>query len=316
MFNPSHDEKRAASQLLAQLTNPACDKINEFTSHVFRTRGGRIGSGMGLLLEVLWGYYINQLLTSQNAGFELALFPEHQYHDFACVFDSREWNHTTKDGEFFRIEAKSMNLGADESKGHFDVLQDQLDNHDALVVLVWKWEPIDQYHYSPLIADSFFGLAKQVAQLRDSLHIARGGSFVTSDNCPDGCVPSQCPHHGEPLNAARKRERLSGPQSCRPSQTVSYAANYGGLVRMLKTSTSEARNIYRRIRKENDTADAYISFIHRNLPDEEANQYTIGEWRKLADTLGIDAQGLSHDKLITVIRNNHPSYMDKLKDLS
>ena len=47
---------------------------------------------------------------------------EHEYNDYACLEMDCEWNPKTREGEFFRIEAKSMNLDADESKGHFDEL--------------------------------------------------------------------------------------------------------------------------------------------------------------------------------------------------
>ena len=40
----------------------ACMKMNEFSSNVLKTRGGRIGSGMGALLEALWGYMMNQII--------------------------------------------------------------------------------------------------------------------------------------------------------------------------------------------------------------------------------------------------------------
>lgn len=89
---------------VSRLSNIACQRMNEFSSRILKTRGGRIGSGMGALL------------------------------------------------------------------------------------------------------DSFFDRAKGIAMLRDALHIARGGSFVGSEYCPDGCQSDYCVHIGEPLNAEGKRE--------------------------------------------------------------------------------------------------------------
>lgn len=316
MLRPADNDKKIALDMVAGVSNEAYIRVNQFTSKVFRTRGGRIGSGMGLVLEALWGYYVNEVLrNSKTANCELAWLTEHQYDDFACVATNLEWDPSTKGGEFFRIEAKSMNLGADESKAHFDVLIKQLDSYDHLLVLVWNWQPVDQYHFCPFVKDSFFGLAKPITELRDALHKARGGSFVSRDNCPDGCEPSVCPHHGEPLNAAGKRERLSGPKSLRPSEVVSYAANFGGLVRMLKTSTNESRRVLRKIRKENDTAHAFISFIHRNLPDEEANQYNALEWSKIAEALNIEVGTKSKAELQNAVRATGPSYMNLLREL-
>ena len=45
---------------------------------------------------------------------------------------------------------------------------------------------------------------------------------------------------------------------------VSYAANFGGLVRMLKTNNSESRSKFRELRRDNRIVDEYVSFIHRN----------------------------------------------------
>ena len=51
--------------ILAAAPN-ALTEINTFTKQVFHTRGGRIGSGMGLLLEGLWGYYIHQFISEES----------------------------------------------------------------------------------------------------------------------------------------------------------------------------------------------------------------------------------------------------------
>ena len=240
----------------------AINKMNQFCQEVLKTRGGRIGSGMGGLLEALWGYYMNTELSTTEC--EIAWFPNHQYHDFACLHKTADWNEETKAGEFFRIEAKTMNTGADESKGHFDVLKNELEEYDSLIILTWEWKSISVTYNTPYITDYFFGKSIPITQIRDELHIARGGSFVDPNNCPDHCIPADCTHSGEPLNEQGKRERLSGPDSCRPSQKVSYAANFGGLVRMLKTNNSESRSKFRELRRDNRIVDEYVSFIHRN----------------------------------------------------
>ena len=99
---------------------------------------------MGGLLEALWGYHTNIVIYERKGtSFELAWFPDHQFHDFACVHRHREWVPDIKQGELFRIEAKSMNFEADESKAHFDVLENQLDEYDALLLLVWRWTDLD-----------------------------------------------------------------------------------------------------------------------------------------------------------------------------
>jgi len=190
----------------------ACRKMNAFSSEVLRTRGGRIGSGMGALLEALWGYMMNQALSENGHDLEIAWFANNQYNDFACLEKTASWDEKNRVGELFRIEAKSMNVGADESKAHFDVLHNELHEYDSLLILVWEWKNIDANCFSPQIIDAFFDIAKPIILLRDELHIARGGSFVDADTCPDGCSPNDCLHHGEPLNAAGKRERIGGPE--------------------------------------------------------------------------------------------------------
>lgn len=281
----------------------ACDRINQFSAQVLQTRGGRIGSGMGSLLEALWGYNVNCVLRERGgelAQVEIGWFPDHDYNDFACIRRNAEWDPTTRRGELLRIEAKSMNMGADESKGHFDEIIECLCPSDLLLVLVWSWDAIDECRVSPRIRDHYIGPARVIATLRDRLHVARGGRFVDRADCPDGCAPEQCKHHGEPLNADGKRERKSGPSSCR-GENVSYAANFGGLVRMLKTSSSEARHVFRKLRKSEPEIHRYISFLHRNFPDEEANQYSATEWKLVARALGVlPSRPVSKEELIHI----------------
>lgn len=292
----------------------ACQKMNTFSSEILKTRGGRIGSGMGALLEALWGYMMNQALLENGFDLEIAWFTNNQYNDFACLEKAAQWDEQSRAGELFRIEAKSMNTGADESKAHFDVLHSELHEFDSLLILVWEWKSIGSNYFSPLIIDAFFNLSIPIVLLRDELHIARGGSFVDANTCPDGCSPNDCLHHGEPLNAAGKRERIGGPETTRPSNKVSYAANFGGLVRMLKTDNEVARSTFRKIRKNDKTADEYISFIHRIFPSEEINKYTINELRLIANALGINYAKLSKTDLLVEMRKN-PNYMQELRDL-
>lgn len=313
-----------AAQAVIEATPRACTAINEFTRATFSVRGGRIGSGMGTLLEALWGYYVNAALEKAPGGpvdCEIAWLSDHEFNDFAVVERNAPWNSATKLGELLRVEAKSMNAGADESKAHFDELQQNLNVHDLAVILVWEWSPVDANRVHPKILDHFIGFVKPIAVLRDGLHIARGGSFVDRASCPDQalkenpCTPATCPHHGEPLNAATKRERLSGPASRRVSASVSHAANFGGMVRMLKTDSAAARSTFRQLRRANAEADRYISFIHRNYQDEERNQYMIAEWRTLAERLGVATKGKTAGELAAEIRATDPAYQAKLRDM-
>lgn len=309
---------KESAQLIAEATPAACEEINKFSRTVLRTRGGRLGSGMGSLLEALWGYYINKTLLNEGgeaAACEVAWLDDHEYNDFACIHRDQEWIKSKRQGELLRIEAKSMNTGADESKGHFDEIDGHLNSWDLLLVLVWSWDPCDKYRVYPHIRDHFIGPAKQVANLRDVLHLARGGTFVIQGNCPDKCSLKKCPHIGEPLNAAGKRERNTGPSSRRPSQNVSFAANFGGLVRMLKTDSENARAELRTIRKKSNVAHQYVSFIHRNFPKEERNQYKTSEWVSVAKSSGVDPGNLTKDELIEEIRKSVKKYQDKLRKL-
>lgn len=302
-------------------TRITCPRINDFSRQVLITRGGRIGSGMGSLLEALWGFYVNQVLQSNNnqaLEFEFGWFSSHGYNDFACILRDVEWNPETRTGELLRVEAKSMNIEADESKGHFDELIDNLGEWDLLLVLLWSWELADDIRVYPHIRDYFIGSALAVAILRDRLHIARGGTFVEQKNCPDGCNPAICPHHGEPLNKEGNRERRSGPETRRPKGS-SYAANFGGLLRMLQTSSVQDHREFCKVRAENDVAHNYISFIHRNYPDRELSQYKKQEWLTLAEHLGVSTRNtgkqLKIEELVNLIRSVAPDYQDHLREI-
>lgn len=299
---------------LKRLSILATDKINEFSENVLKTRGGRIGSGMGLLIEALWGYYINIELEKEN--FEIGWFPDHQYNDFVCLKKNEEWNAITKEGEEYRMEVKSMNFGADESKGHFDVLSSEIGELDLLIVIIWEWEQITKHHSVPKIIDQYIGLAQDIIILRDALHETRGGVFVTKGNCPEedcNCPDNFCTYEGEPLNAAKKRERRKGPPSAKP-KGVSYAANFGGLIRMIKTSGLESRRKFRQLRVSNPSIDEYISFIHRNYKSEEENQYTRNEWNTIASLYNLDTTSLSKKEIINLVRESIPEYHIALRD--
>jgi hypothetical protein len=110
-----------AVQEVIAATPIACQEINKFSQRVFKTRGGRMGSGMGLLLEGLWGYYVDQGRPAReagNEGWEIGWLSDHEYNDFACIQCDMPWIPATNEGEFFRIEAKSMNSAADESRSN------------------------------------------------------------------------------------------------------------------------------------------------------------------------------------------------------
>lgn len=253
---------RQAAELIREVSPQVIKEINHFTKVVFRTRGGRLGSGMGLLLEGLWGYYTSRALD--DYGVEIAWIAEDQYNDYAVTRSEQDWNPVTRDGELLRIEAKTMNLGADETKGHFAELERNIADNDLLLILLWRWTQLDETHYvCPQIVDVLLERAKPIAQLRDELHLARGGSFVNASECPDGCDPAVCSHDGEPLNANGKRERLSGPESTRPSLKVSFASNFGGLKRMIAGRTKAARDVRDKFAEREPVARRYIDFIQQ-----------------------------------------------------
>jgi hypothetical protein len=315
---PNHIAPERAVEIILSASTDSVARINQFTRDVFHTRGGRIGSGMGLLLEGLWGYYVNQHLrerVDEARDVEIAWITHHEYNDFACVYRGVAWDGPTRSGEIIRVEAKSMIASADESKAHFDEMAGYFSPHDLLVVLMWDWVALDEFSFYPHVREQFIGRAKEVAYLRDMLHLKRGGSFVDRDACPDECIPADCTHHGESLNANGKRERLSGPKTRRPAN-VPCAANFGGLVRMLKTGGEDARREFRRVRQDSETAHAYISFIHRNRPDEEINQYMKAEWLALADQLNVPiAKSASPTEIRDAIAVVAPHFREHLRRL-
>jgi hypothetical protein len=232
----SDDPGVCASALKASLLEVRAG-INDFTAAHFHCLGGRTGSGMGSLLEALWAFYARQTLSKAlSRDYEIAWMVDNAYNDFAVVGAEEAWDPENRGGEILRIEAKSMSLHAREKKAHFDALPKEIGADDLLLVLVWRWIPLvegGQIVY-PMVLGEFLGNALEIAHLRDALHTARGGSFVSRDDCPDGCDPAACSHDGEPLNWAGTRERRFGPAATRRVKT-SYAANFGGLKRMIGT---------------------------------------------------------------------------------
>ena len=74
----------AADKIIAA-THAAVDEVNAFTAEVFHTRGGRIGSGMGGVIEALWGFHLNSILKrDKGIEYELGWIYGHEYNDFAC----------------------------------------------------------------------------------------------------------------------------------------------------------------------------------------------------------------------------------------
>jgi hypothetical protein len=264
---PAKSTPEEAFQEILRVSPAAVEDVNSLTIQAFQTRGGRIGSGLGGVIEALWGFYVNKHLLNSAYGIELAWISGHEYNDFACLTRDVEWEPDTKDGELLRIEVKSMVKAADESKAHFDRLKKELTPTDILAVFLWDWVAVDTLarRSYPKITASFVGRANSVAELRDQLHIARGGAFVESAHCPDGCQIVPCSHDGEPLNAKGIRERLSGPESTRGTGKSSYAANFGGLVRMLGARSQEAQAILQKVFEGSDDQNRYVRFIETNF---------------------------------------------------
>ena len=222
---------------------------------------------MGMVIEALWGFYLNaELAKNPNSACEMAWMYGHEYNDFACVLKDADWDPDTRTGELLRVEVKSMVVAADESKAHFDRLQSELDHDEILVIFLWDWIEVPSTSYrAPTITDHFIGTALPIAHLRDVLHEVRGGSFVMPDACPDACDHGACTHVGEPLNSSGVRERRTGPDSARASN-VSYAANFGGLLRMLGTRNQEGKDALINEAAANDTAKRFVDFMARNFP--------------------------------------------------
>jgi hypothetical protein len=264
---PADDPDVCTSTLQASLLEIRAS-INDFTASHFHCLGGRVGSGMGSLMEALWAFYARHALSEAlSRDYEMAWIVDNEYNDFAIVRAEAAWDSVTREGEILRIEAKSMNLDADETKGHFDALWQEIGEHDQLLVLVWRWVPHasgGQIVY-PKVLGELMTNALEIARLRDALHSARGGTFVTAASCPDGCGPASCVHAGEPLNASGTRERDSGPVTALSAKASSAAKNFGGLTRMIKVSSAAARETLEE-QMAHPTRAEYVNFINA-FPD-------------------------------------------------
>jgi hypothetical protein len=206
-----------------------------------------------------------------------------------------------------------MNLDVDEAKGHFDEIQTKLSNNELLVVLLWRWVASEKgQRVYPAITDSFVNFAQPVAALRDDLHLLRGGWFNSFANCSEkpecGCT-QLCRYEGEPINVKGVKERRVGPPSARAAK-VEYAANFGGLVRMLKTSSEEMRQCIYGHCHTSPIARSYVEFIHRNLPAEERNAFKVAVWRSAADSFDVKEAGIT--EIQTALRAKGVNYYDYL----
>ncbi len=160
-----------------------------------------------------------------------------------------------------------MVTSADESKAHFDRLQHEFADNELLAVFLWDWAPVSQQYKTvyPTILDHFVGYALPVAEIRDVLHVERDGSFVQEGHCPDRCDVGHCSHIGEPLNASGVRERRSGPDESKGSG-VSYAANFGGMLRMLGSRGNRGKELLKLQYDSDPTKARFIDFMARNFP--------------------------------------------------
>lgn len=268
MRNNTQALARSASDKIIASTHVTVDLVNAFTEQVFHTRGGRIGSGMGNVVEALWGFHLNSILKKEkNIPYELGWIYGHEYNDFACILREEDWNPETKEGELFRVEVKSMVASADESKAHFDRLQHEFADNELLAVFLWDWTLVTNQtkNVYPAILDYFVGYALPIAQLRDVLHLERGGRFIQEGHCPDSCKVQPCSHVDEPLNASGVRERRSGPEASKGAG-VSYAANFGGMLRMLGSRGNSGKELLKKEYDSDPTKARFIDFMARNFP--------------------------------------------------
>lgn len=261
--------------ILVEKHDAIVSSMNTFMDATFRCRGGRIGSGFGTVIEGLWGFYANRQLEADVRTMDLvdvAWLGTNQYNDFAVV--GPDWDLDSKSGEYFRIEAKSMNVGAVEAKGHFDQPIGSIGVYDLLLVPFWTWKDVGERHRKPVVIECYTGSARAIARFRDRLHIARGGSFVDRNSCPDKCTPGECQHHGEPLNSKGNRERRFGPVSTKGAGVPSQS-NFGGLVRMTKTRSKAAQAQFDDELAHNPDAAAFVAFIRRVLAEAAAHPEVV-----------------------------------------
>jgi len=212
-------------------------KLNTFFSETFLVDSTEINYGhstrFGILFEAMWGYYMKREL--EVLGYMVKWICKNQYNDFYI---------TDPLGKFIcNIEVKTLCLDSDESKSHFDALQSELLDTDLLFVSAWKWDVHDDL-MKPNITKSKFFVSKEIAIMRDELHILRGGDFINE----------------EPINASGYRERLSGPDKNKPSR-ITHMANFGGLVRMLGTKSRNSKVKLQDYHDNGGTCKEYIDFV-------------------------------------------------------
>jgi hypothetical protein len=223
--------------ILEKLNPLVIEKLNKFFSETFLVDSTEINYGhstrFGILFEAMWGYYMKEEL--KTLGYMVKWICRNQYNDF-YISDLL--------GNFIcNIEVKTLCLDSDESKSHFDALESELLSTDLLFVSAWKWDVIGDY-MKPKVTNSKFFISKEIAAMRDDLHILRGGSFI----------------NGEPINASGYRERLSGPDENKPNK-VTHMANFGGLVRMLGTKSKESKTKLTEYYNMGGGCREYIDFV-------------------------------------------------------
>jgi 2-hydroxychromene-2-carboxylate isomerase len=84
---------------------------------------------------------------------------------------------------------------------------------------------------------------------------------------------------------------------------------------MLKCSSAEARAAARAVCRESATAWEFLSFIHRNLHDEEGNHYAKEDWIKVARELGLQDIPADKSLLIARVRESGQDYRKLLRSL-
>jgi hypothetical protein len=224
-------------ETLEKLNPIVIEKLNKFFSETFLVDSSEINYGhstrFGILFEAMWGYYMKGEL--EVLGYMVKWICRNQYNDF-YISDLL--------GNFIcNIEVKTLCLDSDESKSHFDAIQSELLDTDLLFVSAWKWDVHDDL-MKPKITESKFFVSKEIAIMRDELHILRGGDFVNE----------------EPINASGYRERLSGPDENKPPK-VTHMANFGGLVRMLGTKSKTSKMKLQEYHDKGGTCKEYIDFV-------------------------------------------------------
>lgn len=224
-------------ETLEKLNPKVIEKLNKFFSETFLVDSSEINYGhstrFGILFEAMWGYYMKGEL--ETLGYMVKWICRNQYNDFYIT--------DLLDNFICNIEVKTLCLDSDESKSHFDALQSELLDTDLLFVSAWKWDVHDDL-MKPKITESKFFVSKEIAVMRDELHILRGGNFVKE----------------EPINASGYRERLSGPDENKPPK-ITHMANFGGLVRMLGTKSKISKVKLQEYYDSGGTCKEYIDFV-------------------------------------------------------